>query len=132
MSESRANGRSSLSARVAEFVKAQPATRRSARARAAVIAQRDEISRAMADGWAVKTIWQTLKADGAVTVGYHAFLRQVAKLIVTAPRASAPKAAEAGLAAPPASPRRLNPTSSPALSAARFEHSAAPQKEEIY
>ena len=103
-----------------------------------MIAQRDEIARAIADGWAVKTIWQTLKADGAVTVGYHAFLRQVAELIVTPPRASVPKEASVQAAPPGASVRRLDPSASTTSSASarpgatRFEHSAVPQKDEIY
>lgn len=138
MSESGTNVRSSLSARIAQFVKSQPTSRRSGRARAAVIAQREEIARAIADGWAVKTIWQTLQADGAVTVSYHAFRRQVAELVVTPPRADVPKEAAAQGAPSGANLRRRDPSVSPASSAsarlgeARFEHSAAPQKDEIY
>lgn len=123
MSESGTNVRSSLSARVAQFVKSQPTSRRSGRARAAVIAQRDEIARAIADGWAVKTIWQTLQADGSVTVGYHAFRRQVAELLT--PSATANAVATVSSAPPRlASPRARDDS--------RFVHNAAPQKDEIY
>lgn len=86
----------------------------------------------------MKTICQTLKADGAVTVGYRAFWRQVSELIVTPQRTGAPKEALARVALPDASLRRLDPTASPTSrdsarpDPARFEHSAAPQKDEIY
>ena len=71
----------SLSTRVARFVQAQPA-RRSGKARAAVIALRTEIQQAVSDGWPVRAIWQTLRAEGAVQVGYHAFRRHVAELVL--------------------------------------------------
>lgn len=121
MNETRTKQRGALSARVAEFVQSQPSSRRSGRARAAVIALREEIAQAIADGWAVKAIWQTLRADGSVTVGYEAFWRQVSELVRRQPSASpAPKVPVAEPRAP-ASP-----------DARRFEHSAAPQKDEIY
>lgn len=124
MGESETNVRASLSARVAQFVRSQPASRRSRRARASVIAQRDEIARALADGWEVKTIWRTLTAEGSVTVGYQAFRRQVAELI--------PKPqAKATLAPPTTTPKHRLPAPA-ADSESRFAHSAVPQKEEIY
>jgi hypothetical protein len=138
MNESETGLRASLSARVALHVKSQPTSRRSGRARASVVAQRDEIARAVADGWTVKAIWRTLVADGSVAVGYQAFRRQVAELIVTQPRAGATREAAAQGAPSGANLRRLDPTASPTSrdsarpDAARFEHSAAPQKDEIY
>lgn len=129
MSESETNVRASLSARVALHVESQPTSRRSGRARAAVVAQRDEIARAVADGWTVKAIWRTLVADGSVAVGYQAFRRQVAELVtnVETRRGAAPVAsAVAANAAKEPIPRSV------ASNQSRFAHSAAPQKDEIY
>jgi Family of unknown function (DUF5338) len=62
----------SLSSRIATFMEKQPA-RRSGKTRASVIALREEIQKALNDAWSVKAIWQTLRAEGSVQVGYHAF-----------------------------------------------------------
>jgi hypothetical protein len=127
----------SLSARIGRFVQAQPA-RRSGKARAAVLALRDEIQNALADGWSVRAVWQTLHAEGSVQVGYHAFRRYVAEL---APQAGAPartRAADATEAAPPP-PRRASAElattarSSSANEAPRgFKHDRRPQLDKLY
>lgn len=41
---------------------------------AAILGLRDEIQLALNDGWSRKAIWETLAAERAVNVGYHAFL----------------------------------------------------------
>jgi hypothetical protein len=117
----------SLSTRVARFVQTQPA-RRSGKARAAVIALRTEIQQATTDGWSVRVIWQTLRAEGVVQVGYHAFRRYVAEL-VPAPRTQrvrAPTAAPAAALRPPAPAMRTDDKPR------AFRHERMPRKDEIY
>lgn len=111
----------SLSKRVAQFMQTRPA-RRSGQARAAVIALREQIGQALADGWSVKAVWQTLRAEGSVQVGYHAFRRCVAELVLKqAPdRKPAPGAAASAAVVQPAERAR------------GFQHSRVPNKKEIY
>ena len=110
-----------LTKRVASFMQTQQARRRG-RTRAVVVALRDEIQRAMEDGWSVMAIWKTLHADGSVQVGYHVFRRYVAKLL--------PREGNRAQAA-----RVARPKTPPAQIADRprgFQHSRVPQKKEIY
>src|SRR5687768_6533878 len=85
----------SLTKRVAQFMQTRPA-RRSGKARAAVIALREQIREALDDGWSVKAIWQTLRAEGSVQVGYHAFRRYVAELVPQQSRDQKPTPGPAG------------------------------------
>ena len=55
----------SLSGRIAERAKKQRASKRE-RNRAVVLALRQEIHQAMADGWPVATIWRTLQEEKKV------------------------------------------------------------------
>lgn len=120
----------SLSSRVARFVQTQP-KRRSGRARAAVVALREEIQKALADGWSVMAIWRTLHAEGSVQVGYHAFRRYVAELLRTRPDQQRP-AAPAFEPAPKRSPRP-EPAATPVPNRPRaFVHNARPQLDKIY
>lgn len=115
----------SLSTRIARFVQTQPA-RRSGKGRAAVIALRGEIQDAVSDGWSVRAIWQTLHAEGAVQVGYHAFRRYVAELLPAQDRVRAPSAAPA-LAHRPAAPVTRTDEKPRA-----FRHERVPRKRDIY
>lgn len=74
-----------LSERIAARVK----TKRSQN-RAAFLALRSEIAQAMADGWPIKTIWQTLHEEGKVSFGYEAFINHVKRLIKAPSAASLP------------------------------------------
>ena len=73
-----------LSERIADrVVKKKPS--RNAQNRAAFLALRQDIQEALADGWPVKTIWETLHEEGKVTFGYQAFRGYVNRLILGAP-----------------------------------------------
>ena len=118
----------SLSTRVARFVQTQPAWR-SNKARAAVVALRAEIQQAVGDGWSVRAIWQTLRAEGAVKVGYHAFRRYVAELVLRQSKAPAHRPivrteSTHGTAAAPATRIEERPRA--------FRHDRMPRKADIY
>ena len=76
----------SLSARIAAHVKQHPASPREHNL-AVFLALLPEIRHAMDDGWAVATIWRTLRAEQKVTFSYQAFRLYVKKLIVAPARA---------------------------------------------
>lgn len=50
--------------------------------RAAFLALRPDIKDAMADGWNVMSIWETLRDEGKVSFGYEAFRKYVNRLIL--------------------------------------------------
>ena len=50
--------------------------------RAAFLALRQDIKDAMADGWNVMSIWETLHDEGKVRFGYEAFRKYVNRLIL--------------------------------------------------
>ncbi len=53
--------------------------------RAAFLALRQDIKDAMADGWNVMSIWETLHEEGKVSFGYEAFRKYVNCLILLPP-----------------------------------------------
>jgi Family of unknown function (DUF5338) len=53
--------------------------------RAAFLALRQDIKDAMADGWNVISIWETLYDEGKVSFGYEAFRKYVNRLILLPP-----------------------------------------------
>ena len=55
---------------------------RSARNRAAFLALRVDIKQALDDGWPVKSIWETLHAEGKVDFSYQAFRCYTNRLIL--------------------------------------------------
>lgn len=55
-----------IAARVARSADAQHGARR-----VALLAQQDEIARAVAAGWTVKDIWRTLSEEGRITASYQ-------------------------------------------------------------
>jgi Family of unknown function (DUF5338) len=57
--------------------------------RAAFLALRQDIKDAMADGWNVMSIWETLHEEGKVSFGYEAFRKYVNRLILLPPPAVA-------------------------------------------
>ncbi|WP_028389310.1 TraK family protein [Legionella fairfieldensis] len=72
-----------LSARIAERV-AKKKVSRNAKNRAAFLALRPDIIQALADGWPVKSIWETLHEEEKITFSYQAFRGYVNRLILTA------------------------------------------------
>jgi hypothetical protein len=126
----------SLSTRIARFVQTQPA-RRSGKGRAAVIALRTEIREAVSDGWSVRAIWQTLHAEGAVQVGYHAFRRYVAELLPSqaTEEVRAPSAPHVPAHRPAAPLTRTEPAAAATRTEERpraFRHERVPRKRDIY
>lgn len=77
--------RLSLSERIAERAKRSKKQARGGANRAAFLAQKEEISNAIGDGWPVKDIWQTLSEEGAITFSYDSFIRYVRNLITDKP-----------------------------------------------
>ena len=70
----------SLSERIVIRSKGKDATRK-AKNFAKFLAHREQIKQALADGWPVLQIWQTLHQEGTITTGYAAFCRQVNRWI---------------------------------------------------
>lgn len=56
--------------------------------RAVVLALRQDIQQARADGWSVLAIYQTLFDEGRVTFSYQAFRRHVSRLLTGQPEPS--------------------------------------------
>ena len=70
----------SLEERIAERISREsPVNRRSQRA--AFLALKDEIDRAMNAGWPVKDIWKTLHGEDKIQVTYQAFVKYVNRFI---------------------------------------------------
>ena len=69
-----------LSYRISQRVRDNRSSR-NARNLAAFLAQRDEISRALQDGWTVYQIWETLHAEQKIAASYNTFCNQVKRLI---------------------------------------------------
>ncbi len=70
----------SLEERVAERISREgPVNRRSQRA--AFLALKDEIGRAINAGWPVKDIWKTLHGEDKIQVTYQAFVKYVNRFI---------------------------------------------------
>jgi hypothetical protein len=59
------------------------------------LALRDEIEKALNDGWTVKIIWETLQEEKRVTFSYQAFNRYVQQLIKNRPPAQDKPVSEA-------------------------------------
>jgi hypothetical protein len=124
----------SLSERIAERIRTKQPSR-AGRNRAAFLAVKDEVRKALDDGWSVKVIWETLRAEGKIEVGYDAFTGYVNRLIRNAekpaplpslPSASKPKAEAAGKETP-AEPKKSEP---PKIGGFTFD--ATPKKEDLF
>ena len=70
----------SLSERIALRVSARQPSR-TGKNRASFLAVRDDVRKALDDGWPVKAIWDTLSAEGKIEFGYDAFIGYVNRLI---------------------------------------------------
>lgn len=69
-----------LSDRIAAVAKTTPVNSKH-RNRALFLAQRVEIQEAIADGWSLRLIWQTLHHERKIEMTYQAFCRNVANLL---------------------------------------------------
>lgn len=69
-----------LSYRISQRVRDNRSSR-NARNLAAFLAQRDEINRALEDGWTVYQVWETLHAEQKIAASYNTFCNQVKRLI---------------------------------------------------
>ena len=70
----------SLSERIALRVSARQPSR-TGKNRASFLAVRDDVRKALGDGWSVKAIWDTLRHEGEIEFGYDAFIGYVNRLI---------------------------------------------------
>lgn len=70
----------SLSQRIADRMSRKPA-KAGGQNRAAFLALKSDIEEALADRWPVKSIWETLYAEGKIRFSYQAFRRYVNALI---------------------------------------------------
>lgn len=69
-----------LSERIAQRVaKIKPSKK--AQNKANFMANKAEIAEALADGWSMRLIWDTLHSENKITVTYQAFARQVNNLL---------------------------------------------------
>src|SRR6476620_6842179 len=78
-----------LSYRISQRVRDNRSSR-NARNLAAFLAQRDEISRALQDGWTVYQVWETLHAEQKIAASYNTFCNQVKRLIVKPEQSACP------------------------------------------
>jgi hypothetical protein len=69
-----------LSYRISKRVRDNRSSR-NARNLAAFLAQREEIGRALRDGWTVYQVWETLHAEQKIAASYNTFCNQVKHLI---------------------------------------------------
>lgn len=69
----------SLSERIAK--RAASKTARQGKNRAVVMALRTEIEQALNDGWSVRAVWDTLRAEGKIDVSYQGFCNYIRQLV---------------------------------------------------
>ena len=95
----------SLSDRIAERMSVRKPTG-AGKNRAEFLAARNDVKKAMDDGWPVKVIWETLRDEGKISFGYDAFIGYVNRLIrsvdATAPAPVPPPAADQAKGGKPA------------------------------
>ncbi|HCR1388191.1 TraK family protein [Pseudomonas aeruginosa] len=109
----------SLSERIAERMSTTQPTQ-AGKNRAAFLAVRDEVKKALDDGWPVKVVWATLRDEGRVEFKYDAFIKYVNQLVRNAEppaRPTAPAAQTTATPTPKAATRSASssPTTVPAV-----------------
>jgi hypothetical protein len=70
-----------LSVRIAERTGRKTPSRNGTN-RAAFLALRGDVKEALADGWPIRAIWETLHEERKITFSYSAFCRYVKRLVV--------------------------------------------------
>ncbi len=71
----------SLSERIAERAKKKQKQARGGANRAEFLAVKEDVKKALDDQWPMKDIWETLRAEGAISFSYDAFMGYVRRLI---------------------------------------------------
>jgi hypothetical protein len=115
-----------LSYRISQRVRDNRSSR-NARNLAAFLAQRDEIGRALQDGWTVYQVWETLHAEQKIAASYNTFCNQVKRLIGQRGQRAYPASAAAAPSPPPG--RVARPGG--AAGADGFIFSSTPNDEEL-
>lgn len=69
----------SLSARIAAR---RSQDQRRGKHRAEFLGVREQVGKALADGWPMLAIWETLRVEGKISAGYESFRRYVKRLVV--------------------------------------------------
>jgi hypothetical protein len=116
-----------LSHRISQRVRDNRASR-NARNLAAFLAQRDEIGRALQDGWTVYQVWETLHAEQKIAASYNTFCNQVKRLIAGRGERAYPASKAVQAPSPPAG-RPARPGG--AAGADGFIFSSTPNDEEL-
>lgn len=138
----------SLSERIAERMSTKQPSQ-AGKNRAAFLAVRDDVKKALNDGWPVKVVWATLRDEGRIAFGYDAFIKYVNQLVrqpevpppdrPAAPAAPtptpAPKASSSPAAAPtPTAPAPARPSPEPTCTPAKiasFNFNPTPNKADL-
>ena len=125
----------SLSERIAQRVSTRQPSR-TGKNRASFLAVRDDVKKALDDGWPVKVIWDTLRDEGKIEFGYDAFIGYVNRLIRNAETSPAKPPADQVKADKPA-PKAKAKTDAPqepkkeATPIGGFNYNPKPNKEDL-
>jgi cell division septation protein DedD len=136
----------SLSERIAERMSTKQPSQ-AGKNRAAFLAVRDDVKKALNDGWPIKVVWATLRDEGRIAFGYDAFIKYVNQLVrqpevppparPAAPAAPTPtpKASSSPAAAPtPTAPAPARPSPEPTGTPAKiasFNFNPTPNKADL-
>jgi len=120
-----------LSERIAaQTVKKEPSV--NDKNRATFLALREDIKKALDDGWHVKIIWKTLHAEGKIAYSYQAFRRYTNRLILSPPMtASTPSDAVLQITPPILESRSPEAKKSEVPQLRGFTYDATPKKEDL-
>lgn len=125
--------------RVAKHVNADANARRRGRHRAAFIALRPHVEASLNGGHTMKATWETLHAEGRLSMTYETFRThcrraRVVEAVASPPPSVTPNANEPRTAPVRAQPAMPRPATEPARTndARAFQHERVPQKDEIY
>ncbi|MGL0788784.1 TraK family protein [Xanthomonas translucens] len=130
----------SLSDRIAERMSARQPTG-AGKNRASFLALRNDVKKALDDGWPVKVIWETLRDEGKIPFGYDAFIGYVNRL-VRSPDAATPaspstdqvKSAKPGQQEGGSKAKKRKtpePKNSEPAGIARFDYNPKPNREDL-
>lgn len=99
--------------------------------RAIFLALRSDITQALNDGWSVKSIWETLHAEGKITFCYSSFCDYTNRLIRTTPNPSPEQVAKPGKMDEPAKDAKREPERSKTPEIRGFSFNPSPKKEDL-
>jgi len=122
----------SLSDRIADRAKRDKATR-NAQNLAAFLAVKEDVAKAMADGWTGKAVYDTLRAEGKITVSYQAFLGYIRRVLRQASATPTPAQADPDTVVAAAAPPLSTPQQeAPKTKIASFSFQSTPDKEDLF